>query len=121
MIAFKRFAIPSAVLIAGLSVFFVFRLRFHPLLAYLAAINLSTFLLYGIDKLCAVRRWQRVPELLLHILAIAGGSPGALLGQQVYNHKISKLKFILLYWFIVIVQLLLLYAVLYTDLLKTIF
>lgn len=121
MIAFKRFAILSAILIVGLFMLFAFRLKIHPLAAYLAAINLSTFVLYGLDKLCAVQRWQRVPELLLHFLAIAGGSPGALLGQQVYNHKISKLKFILLYWFIVIIQLLLLYAVLYTDLLKTIF
>jgi len=121
MITFKHFAIPSAVFIGGFFLLFVFRLKLHPLVAYLIAINLSTFLLYGVDKLCAVRGWQRAPELLLHFLAFAGGSPGALLGQQVYNHKISKLKFILFYWLIVILQMLLLYAVLYTDLLKMIF
>jgi uncharacterized membrane protein YsdA (DUF1294 family) len=121
MSAFKRFAILSSVLFGVLFMLFVFRLKLHPLAAYLAAVNLGTFLLYGIDKLCAVRYWQRVPELLLHFLALAGGSPGALFGQQVYNHKHAKLKFILLYWLIVILQLLLLYAVFYTDLLKTIF
>lgn len=121
MIAFKRFALPAAVLTAVLFALFVFRLKLHPLAAYLAAINLTAFLLYGVDKLCAVRHWQRIPELLLHFIAFAGGSPGALLGQQVYNHKISKLKFILFYWLIVILQMLLLYAVLYTDLLKMIF
>lgn len=121
MSTFQRFVIPSAILLGGFFALFVLRLKFHPLAAYLAAINLTTFLLYGVDKLCAVRYWQRMPELLLHLLAFAGGSPGALLGQQVYNHKISKLKFLVFYWLIVIFQMLLLYAVLYTDFLKMIF
>lgn len=121
MSAFKRSAIPAGILTILFFALITFRLRLHPLIAYLVAINLSTFILYGVDKLCAVRRWQRIPELLLHLLAFAGGSPGALVGQQSFSHKISKPKFLAFYWLIVFVQALLLYVVLYTDLLKTLF
>ena len=121
MSAFQRYAFIALLLLGGFVLFFAFRLKLHLLIAYLAAINLSSFLLYGLDKFYAIRGWQRIPESLLHLLALLGGSPGALLGQQIYNHKVSKIRFLLLCWLIVIIQLLLLYAVFYTDLLKTIF
>lgn len=97
------------------------RLRLHPFVSYLIVVNLTTFFYYGFDKLCAVRRCQRVPELLLHLMAFSGGSPGALFGQRLFSHKISKTKFLLLYWLIVLIQSLLLYLLFYTDLLKSIF
>ncbi len=121
MSAYKRFAIPTLLLSAALLFLLMFKLRLHPLVSYLIAVNVGTFLLYGLDKLCAIRHWQRAPELLLHTLAIAGGSPGALFGQQLFDHKISKVKFLLLYWLIVVIQLFLLYLIFYTELLKSIF
>lgn len=58
------------------------------LIAYLAAINLLTFCVYGADKRRAkIPGARRVPEKTLFALALLLGSPGALLGMQVFRHK----------------------------------
>ena len=56
-------------------------------LYYLAAINLVTFLVYGIDKLRAKRGAWRIPEKTLFLLPILGGSVGAIAGMKVFHHK----------------------------------
>ena len=50
------------------------------LLYYLIVINIVTFLIYGIDKWKAKQGSWRISEATLLILAIIGGSIGALLG-----------------------------------------
>lgn len=62
------------------------------LAAWLAAVNLVTFLVFGLDKWKAKRKAghapaRRVPERTLFLLAAAGGSVGALLGMRVWRHK----------------------------------
>ena len=56
-------------------------------LYYLAAINLVTFLVYGIDKLRSKRGAWRVSEKTLFVLPILGGSVGAIAGMKVFHHK----------------------------------
>ena len=57
-------------------------------LIYLAAINILTFCVYGADKRRAkIPGARRVPEKTLFALALLLGSPGALLGMQVFRHK----------------------------------
>ena len=56
-------------------------------LYYLAAINLVTLLVYGIDKLRAKRGAWRIPEKTLFLLPILGGSVGAIAGMKVFHHK----------------------------------
>ncbi|MBN1421460.1 MAG: DUF1294 domain-containing protein [Planctomycetes bacterium] len=73
-------------------------------IAALAGLNAATFALYGYDKHCAIAKKFRVPEAVLHFFALAGGSPGALLGQQVFRHKRRKGSFLAVYWLIVILQ-----------------
>ena len=63
------------------------------LLAYLVAINVITFFLYGIDKWKARHDKWRVPESKLLILAALGGSVGAWLGTKVWHHKTLHKKF----------------------------
>lgn len=83
----------------------------HPwLLGLLGGVNLATMALYGYDKAVAGGRSLRVPENVLHLLAIAGGSPAALLSQSLFRHKTVKPAFRRTFWTIVAVQLLLLGA-----------
>lgn len=58
--------------------------------AWLAGWSLSLFLLYGIDKTQAVRQGWRVPELVLHGLALIGGFIGGWLGMAIFRHKTRK-------------------------------
>lgn len=63
------------------------------ILIYLAVINLITFITYGIDKLKAKKHLWRIPESTLLLLAIMGGSVGAILGMKVWHHKTLHKKF----------------------------
>ena len=59
------------------------------LAGWLILINIVTFLVFGLDKLLSKhpRFRQRVPEKNLLLLAVVGGSVGALLGMQIFRHK----------------------------------
>ena len=62
---------------------------------YLLAVNLITFVLFGIDKAKAKRNKWRIKESTLLIAAAIGGSYGALLGMFFFHHKTRKPKFFL--------------------------
>jgi uncharacterized membrane protein YsdA (DUF1294 family) len=79
------------------------------LYAYLLGISITAFLFYGYDKRRSIRRDRRIPEAVLHVLALAGGSPGALAGQIFFHHKIKKLRFRVVFAAIVILQVALVY------------
>ena len=63
------------------------------LLIVLAAVNLFTFILYGVDKLKAKRGDWRIPEATLLLAAALGGSLGALLGMELFRHKTKHWQF----------------------------
>ena len=63
------------------------------LLIYLAAINLVTFFLYGIDKYKAQKSKWRVKESTLLWLSVFGGCIGAWLGMKAWHHKTLHAKF----------------------------
>ncbi len=65
---------------------------------YAAAVNVATFLLYWHDKSAAKKQVGRVPELVLHAMALAGGTPGALLAGRLFRHKTRKWQFQAVYW-----------------------
>lgn len=61
-------------------------------LIWLAVINLVAFFMFGLDKWLAKRKekhpkTRRIPEAVLFLTAILGGSIGALLGMRVWHHK----------------------------------
>lgn len=60
---------------------------------YIILINLIAFVVFGIDKRKARKGQWRVPESTLFILAIIGGSIGALLGMLAFRHKTKHRKF----------------------------
>ncbi len=63
------------------------------LIYYLLAVNVLTFIVYGVDKWKARRGHWRVPEATLMGLAALGGSVGAWLAMQLFRHKTQKKKF----------------------------
>jgi uncharacterized membrane protein YsdA (DUF1294 family) len=90
------------------------RLPWKPhVLAWLLAVNLTAFFFHGFDKSRAHDIDGRVPELVLHLLAALGGSPGAYAGMEVFRHKTAKGPFRFTFWTIVAVQVVLLGLAIY--------
>ncbi|WP_205964290.1 DUF1294 domain-containing protein [Ramlibacter agri] len=56
--------------------------------------SVVAFCTYAFDKNAARRRARRISENTLHLLALAGGWPGAWLAQQLLRHKSSKAAFL---------------------------
>ena len=62
------------------------------------------FVSYGADKSAAERHRWRVLESRLHLFALFGGWPGALVAQQVFRHKTRKASFRTMFWATVVVN-----------------
>ncbi len=84
----------------------------NALLYYLIVINIVTFQVYGIDKWKAKQGSWRISEATLLILAVIGGSIGALLGMRVWHHKTMHKKFKYGLPLILLVQTALIYLIL---------
>lgn len=65
----------------------------YAILIFLVVINVVTFFTYGLDKWKARQGRWRIPETTLLLLAVIGGSIGALLGMNVWHHKTMHKKF----------------------------
>ena len=78
-------------------------------LYYLIAINIVTFIVYGIDKVKAMKGKWRISEATLLLLAIIGGSVGAWLGMKTWHHKTMHKKFKYGIPLILLAQILLIY------------
>ena len=68
------------------------RMLIKGFLIWLVVINTTAFWVFGLDKWLAKRKekhpdTRRIPEAVLFLLAILGGSIGALLGMRVWHHK----------------------------------
>ena len=63
------------------------------ILYYLLAVNIATFLLYGIDKYKAKKGKRRISEATLLTMAAIGGSIGAWAGMRLWHHKTMYKKF----------------------------
>jgi uncharacterized membrane protein YsdA (DUF1294 family)/cold shock CspA family protein len=69
-----------------------------------AFMSLLTFLLYSHDKKAAGRNSWRTKEDTLHIFALLGGWPGALLAQAFIRHKSKKLSFKVVFFITVLIN-----------------
>ena len=63
------------------------------IICFLLAINIATFLLYGIDKYKAKKSKWRISEATLLTMAAIGGSIGAWAGMLLWHHKTMHKKF----------------------------
>ncbi len=78
-----------------------------PLLVPMSVVLLSfvSYMAYAQDKRAAQRGQWRIAESTLHLLALLGGWPGALLAQQRLRHKSVKLEFRAMFSLTVMVHL----------------
>jgi uncharacterized membrane protein YsdA (DUF1294 family) len=60
---------------------------------------------YGLDKRRALRQRRRISERSLHLLELLGGWPGGLIGQMLFRHKRRKLRYMAVFWLIVLLHL----------------
>ncbi|MGE8212517.1 MAG: DUF1294 domain-containing protein [Stenotrophomonas sp.] len=73
-----------------------------PLFGCMSVIALGFYLH---DKGAAARNQRRTPENTLHLIALLGGWPGALIGQGLFRHKTSKRSFQAIFWLTVVLNL----------------
>lgn len=71
----------------------------------LLIINIITFAAFGLDKSKAKHGEWRISEMFLFLLAIAGGSVGALMAMNLFHHKTCKPRFAIGVPLILILQL----------------
>lgn len=82
-------------LLLGLGLFIILMLSnwLFWYLNWLLGWSITLFILYGIDKAQAGLKRSRVPEVLLHSLALIGGFAGGWLGMMLFHHKTSQANF----------------------------
>lgn len=83
------------------------------IISYIVIVNIIAFILYGVDKRKAKRNQWRIAESTLILVAVIGGSLGALLGMIVFHHKTKHWKFKILIPLCLIVDILLGYIYLW--------
>ena len=100
----KQFFFVTAIILIAAVSGLLWWLHVSLLYAYLIGMSIIAFVFYGYDKRQAVKNKSRVPELILHMLALLGGTPGALLGQLFFRHKTKKLRFRIVFLAIALLQ-----------------
>ncbi|HEY53373.1 MAG TPA: DUF1294 domain-containing protein [Caldilineae bacterium] len=86
-------AIAILLAVGGFIALLIFQNVLPPYISWLVAWTVVTFALYGYDKMEAKLGGGRVPEIVLHGAALAGGFIGGWLGMFVFNHKRRKSVF----------------------------
>jgi len=66
--------------------------------------SIITYVAYAIDKAAAKAGAWRISEGTLHMLALIGGWPGALVAQQLLRHKSVKAEFRATFWGTVVIN-----------------
>mgnify|MGYP003596625287 CR=1 FL=1 len=92
----------------------------NSILLYLAGVNLTGFVIMGIDKWKAKKQAFRIPEATLFLIAIIGGSIGSLIGMYTFRHKTRHMTFVIGMPVILALQILILFL-LYNSSLQFIF
>jgi uncharacterized membrane protein YsdA (DUF1294 family) len=86
----RAYAIGAIALGIGVIVALLFLTELNWYIDWLLGWSVSLFALYGIDKTQAKLGGWRVPEIVLHALALIGGFIGGWLGMFIFRHKTQK-------------------------------
>jgi uncharacterized membrane protein YsdA (DUF1294 family) len=90
---YQTFSLPAIAAVILLALVLYFLTSWSLLWIWLAAVNLVTFVAYGYDKAQARGGGDRIPEIVLHLLAVVGGFIGGWIGMFAFRHKTRKLVF----------------------------
>lgn len=77
--------------------------------------NLITFAMMGVDKAKAKKNKQRISEKTLILSSFIMGALGIAAGSLVFHHKTRKIKFQILIPMSIIVNIALIYALIYYN------
>ena len=75
------------------------------IIIYLICINVIAFLAMWIDKSKAKKGSRRIPEKTLFTLVFLGGEIGGIAGMYTFRHKTKKLKFVIGFPAILIIEI----------------
>jgi uncharacterized membrane protein YsdA (DUF1294 family)/cold shock CspA family protein len=75
-----------------------------PILFVYLVVSLATFAAYAFDKMAAEKGVWRTSESTLHLFALFGGWPGALIAQSRLRHKTRKQPFRTIFWATVVLN-----------------
>lgn len=89
----------------------------NALLIYLVIVSLVSLIVCVADKLLAILRMRRVPEAVLFLLALLGGSFAMFLAMLLIRHKIRKPRFMLGLPLIMILQAAVVFVICYHNVL----
>lgn len=72
-------------------------------------LNSISFLITGYDKQLAIRQKRRISERMLLTIVFIGGTVGSGLGMLIFKHKTNKTSYLWKFWFIIFIQIILIY------------
>ena len=75
------------------------------ILIYLIIINLITFIVFALDKICAIKKKWRYKEVYLLGMCFVGGAIGGFLAMYLFRHKTKKKVFVIGLPLIIIIHL----------------
>ena len=75
------------------------------LIGYPIVITILAYSLMGVDKTNARQKKRRIPEATLFLVALLGGSLGAIVGMNFFRHKTKHWYFVVGMPLILILQL----------------
>lgn len=75
------------------------------ILWFYAIASVVTLMFYAWDKSAARKNKWRIRERTLHLMALFGGWPGALIGQQQLRHKSRKWSFLWVFYCTVLINI----------------
>ena len=88
------------------------------IIIYFAVLNIMGFASMGIDKWKAAHHAWRIPEKVLFLIAIFGGSLGSIIGMYTFRHKTKHTSFKIIVPVSMIIQFILIAAGTYFFVIK---
>jgi uncharacterized membrane protein YsdA (DUF1294 family) len=99
------FGVGVTIAVGGLAILLMFFTPLSVVLALFVSANAVGVFAMGLDKALSRSGSLRIPEAVIFLLALLGGSLGILLGMQIVRHKTQKVFFHAVLFLIVAAQL----------------